>query len=93
MLRQIEVSQEADTQLMHSLQHLGQAVDTLNSSSAAQVQTLERLDAAEREQQAALTELVRAQSKRFMIITIVVSTLGLGALAAMAITLGLLLGR
>lgn len=93
MLRQIEVSQEADTQLMHSLQQLGSAVDALNSSSTAQVQTLERLNAGEHEQKEALTLLVREQSRRFLVIVIVAGILGIGALAAMAITLAVQLSR
>jgi DNA repair exonuclease SbcCD ATPase subunit len=84
MVRQMDVAQESDTQLMQSLQKLGQAVESLNGASNAQVQTLERLSAAEREQRQALTLLVREQTRRFLVIMLVAAILGVGALAALS---------
>lgn len=92
MVRQMEVSQEADMQLMHSLQKLSQAVDGLNDSGAAQVQTLQRLSVAEHEQREALTTLIHDQTRRFLIIIIIAAVLGLGSLAALVTTLVLQLG-
>ncbi len=93
MIRQMEISQESDTQLMHSLQQLGQAVGNLSTSSVAQVQTLERLDAADREQKESLTLLVHEQARRFVIIIVIAAILGLGALAALATVILLPLWR
>jgi hypothetical protein len=87
MLQQMEISQEADTQLMHSLQQLSRAVEGLSTSATAQVQTLERLHAAEREQKEGLTMLVCEQGRRFVFIIIVAAVLGLGALASLAAVL------
>jgi len=87
MVRQMDVAQESATQLMHSLQRLSQAVDALQAAGLAQVQTLERLSSAEREQQQALFLLVREQSRRFLIIIVTAAVLGLGALAALTATL------
>jgi len=89
MVRQMEIGQESDTQLMHSLQKLSQAVDTLQAAGVAQVQTLERLHAAQSEQREALTALVREQSRRFLVIIAIASILGLAALAALVTTLAL----
>jgi hypothetical protein len=87
MVRQMDVAQESDTQLMHSLQKLGQAVEALNAAGAAQVQTLERLNASERQQREALTLLVREQTRRFFVIMVVAAILGVGALAALSAVL------
>jgi len=90
--QQLEVAHEADTQLMHSLQQFGHAVDSLRKSGTAQVETLERLHAAERGQHEVLTDLIRAQGRRFLVVMIVAAVLGLGALMALAVTLALVLG-
>lgn len=81
--RQLEVSQEADTQLMHSLQQFGRAVDTLGSSGTQQVEVLNRLNVAQRQQQEALTALVREQSRRFLVITIVAGLVVVAGLAGL----------
>jgi hypothetical protein len=81
MVRQMDVAQESDTQLMYSLQKLGQAVEALNAAGAAQVQTLERLSASERQQR------VREQTRRFFVIMVVAAILGVGALAALSAVL------
>lgn len=81
--RHLEIAQEADTQLMHSLQQFGRAVDTLGSSGTAQVEVLQRLNAAQHEQQAAMTALVREQSRRYLLVLIITGVLAVGALAAL----------
>ncbi len=80
--RSLEVSQEADTQLMHSLQQFGKAVDTLGSSGAAQVDILQRLTAAQQAQHEAFAALAREQSRRFLVVVVVTAVLALAALAA-----------
>jgi hypothetical protein len=87
--RQIEVGQESDTQLMHSLQQFGRAVDTLGTAGTSQVEVLQRLNAAQREQQQALMTLVHEQSRRFMLMLIVGTVLAIAALAALGVTLAL----
>jgi len=77
---------------MHSLQQFGHAVDSLGQSGTAQVETLERLHAAERGQRETLTDLIRAQGRRFLAVMIVAAALGLGALVVLAVTLALVLG-
>ena len=83
--RQLEVSQESDTQLMHSLQHFGQAVDTLGSSGTAQVEVLQQLNAAQREQHDSLTMLVRQQGRRFVLVVILAGILAIASLAALIV--------
>jgi hypothetical protein len=81
--RSLEISQEADTQLMHSLQQFGRAVDTLGSSAGAQVDILQRLNAAQQEQHQAFTALVREQSRRFLAVFAVVVVVAVAALAGL----------
>jgi hypothetical protein len=81
--RSLEVSQEADTQLMHSLQQFGRAVDTLGSSGAAQVDILQRLTAAQQAQHDAFAALAREQSKRFLVVVVVTGVLALAALGTL----------
>lgn len=91
--RHLEISQEADTQLMHSLQQFGRAVDTLGSSGSAQVEVLQTLNNSQREQHDALTALVREQGRRFiwvMVLAALAVALGIGALA---VAFGLSLAR
>jgi DNA repair exonuclease SbcCD ATPase subunit len=90
--RQIEISQEADTQLMHSLQQFGQAVDTLNSSGTAQVGVLQQLNAAQQQQHDALTQMVREQGRRFATLTIVVGVLSVAVLGALVAMIALAMG-
>ena len=85
--RSLEVSQEADTQLMHSLQQFGRAVETLGSSGTAQVDILQRLNAAQQEQHQAFTALVREQGRRFVAVFVVTALLALAALAVLVTTL------
>jgi hypothetical protein len=85
--RQLEISQEASTQLMLSLQQFGRAVDTLGSSGTAQVEVLQQLTGAQREQHDALTALVREQGRRFALLFSVAVVVALAALAALAMVL------
>lgn len=85
--RHMEIAQESDTQLMHSLQHFGRAVDTLGSSSTAQVEVLQHLNAAQREQHDAFATLVREQSRRFLIIVVIIGVLAAASIAALLLTL------
>ena len=83
--RQLEIAHESDNQLMHSLQQFGRAVDTLGSSGTAQVEVLQRLNAAQCEEHEALSALVREQSRRFLAtlaITAFLALVVLGALVA-----------
>jgi hypothetical protein len=85
--RALEVAQEADTQLMHSLQQFGRAVDTLGASGTAQVDALQRLSAAQQEQHRAFTALVREQSRRFLVLLAVVGVLTVAAVVVLVILL------
>lgn len=91
--RQLEVAQETDAQLMHSLQHFGRAVDTLGSSGTAQVEVLQRLNTAQQQQHDAFTALVREQGRRFTVVFAAVAILAVIAIAALAIPLVLRLIR
>ncbi len=91
--KQLEVGQESDTQLMHSMQHFGRAVDALSSSGSAQVEVLQQLNQVQREQHDSLTVLVKEQSKRFVIIVIVAGVLTIAGLAALIVALVVQLGR
>lgn len=85
--RQLEVAQETDAQLMHSLQHFGRAVDTLGSSGTAQVEVLQRLNTAQQQQHEAFTTLVREQSRRFTVVFAAAAILAIIAIAALAVPL------
>ncbi len=87
MARQVEITQEAHTQLMYSLQKLGQAVEALNSSSSAQVQTLERLHSEQRDQRSELSALARQQWHRFVAVTVVAGVVVLASLSVLVIVL------
>jgi len=93
MATRLEASSRFESELTTSLQSFGQAVDSLRTSSATQVETLQRLHASEREQRAALTSLVREQGRRFLIIIGVAAVLGVVALAVLSVTIWLLLQR
>ncbi len=82
MVRQMEIAQDADTHMFESMRRLSEAVNNLNSSATSQVETLRRINTAEREQKAALIALVRDQGRRFLIVTFTSAAIGLAALAA-----------
>jgi chromosome segregation ATPase len=85
--QQLEISHEANTQLMHSLQQFGRTVDALRASGEAQTAALKDMHDSECEQREALTGLVREQGRRFMAAMVVAGVLGLGALATLVVTL------
>lgn len=85
LVQQMEVTQECDNQLMHSLQQLGKAVEALSSASTAQVRSLEDLHHKEEEQRDALTDLVRSQNRNYLIVVIVAAVIAVGALAALVV--------
>lgn len=87
--RQVEVSQESNTQLMHSLQQFGRAVDTLGTSGTAQIEVLQKLNSSQREQHDALTTLVREQGRRFVVLMIIAAIIA--AVGLVALTIGALL--
>jgi chromosome segregation ATPase len=87
MVRQMEIAQDADTHMFESMRKLGEAVSNLNQSANSQVETLRRINAAEREQKASLIALVRDQGRRFLIVTLVSAVIGLAALTAVGLLL------
>lgn len=91
--RQIEVAQEADHQTAASLSELGRAVNMLEESTRSQVTTLKGLHDEEASQKETLTNLVHQQSRRFLVLLIVVAVIGVGAVVMMGLTLYQLLSR
>lgn len=91
--RRIEMGQESEGQMVHSLQRFGGAVDSLRAAGLAQVETLQNLHAAERAQRDALTVLVRDQGRRFLVLMIVAGVMSIGALAALGLTVAFLVGN
>lgn len=87
--RQLEKSQATDAALADSLGRFGGAVDGLNDSSRAQVDALRRLQTDDREHMQAITNVLREQSRRLVVLITVAAVLGVGALAAVATTLAL----
>ncbi len=85
--KHLEISQESDTQLMHSMQRFGQAVGTLSAAGTTQVEALQHLQAAQREQHDAFSALVREQSRRFMAVLLIGAVLAVAGLAALGVTL------
>ncbi len=85
--RQLEIGQESDNQLMHSLQQFGRAVDTLGTSGTAQVEALQRLSTAQQHQNEAFAKLVTEQSRRYVAVVIGTSVLAVAAIAVAVITL------
>lgn len=80
---QLDMAQEADTQLHHALQQFSRAVDALGTSGAAQVRVLENLGTAQQHQHEAVVALVHDQRRRWWI-TFAVVTVAAAALAAAA---------
>jgi hypothetical protein len=66
--RQLEVANEGNVQLNHTLQNLGQGIDTLQTAGRTQVDLLQRtqLDGVARESR--LAEVVALQNRRFTIL-------------------------
>ncbi len=90
--RQLEISQEADTQLMHALQQFSRAVDGLSSAGTAQADVLQRLHSAQQEQHAAWQALVKQQSRRFAMVLVLIAVLVISGMATLIIVLPRLAG-
>jgi hypothetical protein len=87
--RQVELARESDRQFIESLQHFGQAVDTLGSAGTAQVEALQRMSTAQISQHDALVAMAREQNRRFLTIVIVLGTLVITGLTAAIVLLAL----
>lgn len=83
--RQMEAARDADAQVVSSLHQVGQAVDSLRDAGDVQVQTLQRLRDSGARQEESLQAFVRKQSHLLLITAIIVTVLGLGAVAALAV--------
>lgn len=87
LAHQIEISQESDHRVAHSLHQLGSAVDRMRNTSDSQMDVLQRLQTREDEQRDNLKDLLKEQNRRFVIIISVTAVLVLGALGALATAL------
>ncbi len=85
--RQVELSQESATQLLHAVHNFGRAVDTLGTAGQVQVEALQRLHNAQREEHGAVTELMRTQGRRLLLVSAVGAVLVVAALGTLAIVL------
>lgn len=84
---QIEISQESDHRVAHSLHQLGSAVGRMSNTSDSHVQLLQSLQAREEIQRDDLKSLLKEQNRRFVIIISVTAAVVLSALGAMAVAL------
>lgn len=87
LANQIEISQESDHRVAHSLHQLGSAVDRMRTTSDSQMEALQRLQSRDDEQRDNLKDLLKEQNRRFVIIISVTAVLVLGALGALATAL------
>ncbi len=87
--RQVELSQESDRQFIESLQHFGQAVNTLGSAGTAQVEALQRMSAAQVSQHDALVAMAREHNRRFLVVVIALGVLVIAGLTAATVLLAL----
>ncbi len=83
--KQIELSQESDRQFIHSLQHFGQAVDTLGSAGSAQVEALQRLGGIQSAQHETLVSVVREQNRRFLTVVVILGVLLLAGITTLVV--------
>lgn len=84
---QLDLAQQSDRQLVQTLEQFARAADALGSSGTAQVNALQNLATAQREQQLALSRLVREQSRRLLVMGLVTAIVALGALGALVVSL------
>lgn len=91
--RQMEVSSEVSGQLVHSLQRVNQAADTLRDASATQLTTLERTVAVDGERHDALKTFIQVQSRRLTTITVIAGVSCVLALGGLTAVLVMTLGR
>lgn len=87
LLRQLESSQSAESQLTDSLTRFGTAIESLNSASAAQVQTLQRMNEAQHNRETLLADLIRQQGRRYSYVVLAASVVIIGAAAGIAMLL------
>lgn len=73
---QLDVAQETDTQLHHTLQQFSRAVDALGASGAAQARVLEGLSAAQQHQHEAVATLVHDLRRRWWIAAAILVVVG-----------------
>ena len=62
--RRLEAGQATDAQLVFSLQHFGQAVDSLHQAGSLQVETLQRLHQTDERHHEQFRALIRSQNRR-----------------------------
>ncbi len=93
LARQLEIAQEADQRVATMLGDLSQTVESLRSGAASQLDTLRKLQEKESDQRDTLSQLVREQNRRFIVVVIVAAVLGLAALAALVTALVLIMNR
>ncbi len=91
--KRLESSNETQMHLAHTLHRFGGAVDALRESGQLQVQSLERMTAAENRQSDALTGMARTHSRWMLIGGIAICALALAATVMLGITVTLLLTR
>ncbi len=82
---QLDVAQETDTQLHHTLQQFSRAVDALGASGAAQARVLENLSAAQQHQHEAVVTLVHDVRRRWWVAAGVVVVVGAAVCAAVVL--------
>jgi chromosome segregation ATPase len=87
LAQQIEISQESDHRVSHSLRQLGSAVDRVRTASESQLDVFKQLQSREDTQHENLKDLLKEQSRRFLIIISVTAVLALGALGALVTAL------
>lgn len=80
VIRQLEVANESSVQMNHTMQSLGQSIDTLHNSGRAQVDLLRKfqLESAERENR--LAEVIAQQQRRFTWLFVTAMTLAAGSI-------------
>ncbi len=91
--RQMEVSSEVSGQLVHSLQRVSHAAETLRDTNATQLTSLQQAIAGEGKRHEALTGFIREQSRRLTVITIVAAAAGIIAIGGLVTMTVLLLAR
>lgn len=93
VVRQLEASQQTETQLAHSVQQVGLAVDALRAAGAMQVDSLQRLSSGDEQQRDALKAFIREQDRRFLWLLALVTTLGVVFIGALTWALLSIVGR
>ncbi|MBK9118769.1 MAG: hypothetical protein IPM18_04090 [Phycisphaerales bacterium] len=91
--QRIELAQESDTQLHHALQQFQRSVEKLSASDGSRAEALQQLHSAHERHHDALRALIREQSRRFLVIILIVGIVVVAALAALGTTLALSLQR